>query len=452
MHIFLRLLLIWALSFTSANSAVAQQFIAKPIASPPAMQVAPQANQVLTRDEAVRLALLQTSPLQQAKLNEQIAGEDLQQSQKAFLPKLSGSVSTIYTSPAPGVSIPATPSFIGANAITEHQGLVGVTGEIDLNGRLRASVKRNQALLEAARAGTLVARRNLEAATDEAYYILALAIARRLSAEQILSASQEFERITELLLQGGEVAEIDLVRARLQTNRRLDELAQARTDEAASADGLRVLIAYDFAAPILTTALTASLISPTDIDRFTAEAISHRPELAQLDAERIAAEQEAIAAKAERRPQFSYSLNSGFISDSFKPSPLHNHTGVSATVNLTIPLFDWGISKSREQQAKLRAESIASEKSLALRTFAQQFYTARAQALAAINRVQIAAQGMPDAERNLTASVARYRAGEAQIVEVTDAQNTLAAQRLALYQALFDYQIARSRLAQASGQ
>ena len=38
------------------------------------------------------------------------------------------------------------------------------------------------------------------------------------------------------------------------------------------------------------------------------------------------------------------------------------------------------------------------------------------------------------------------------VTEVTDAQTTLAAQRLAFFQALFDYQIALARLRQAAGQ
>ena len=56
------------------------------------------------------------------------------------------------------------------------------------------------------------------------------------------------------------------------------------------------------------------------------------------------------------------------------------------------------------------------------------------------------------AQNNLDASIARYRAGEAQIIEVTDAQANLAAQRLAYYQALFDYRVGLARLKQAAGQ
>jgi outer membrane protein TolC len=55
---------------------------------------------------------------------------------------------------------------------------------MDVSGRLRATLNRNAALLEAARAGTEVARRTLILAIDDAYFGLALASARRGAAEQ----------------------------------------------------------------------------------------------------------------------------------------------------------------------------------------------------------------------------------------------------------------------------
>jgi outer membrane protein TolC len=92
------------------------------------------------------------------------------------------------------------------------------------------------------------------------------------------------------------------------------------------------------------------------------------------------------------------------------------------------------------------------ERTLALRGFTEQFYAARALAASAAARIGIAREGVVKAQDNLAASIARYRAGEAQIVEVTDAQTTLVEQRTALYQAIFDYQIALARLHQATGQ
>jgi outer membrane protein TolC len=432
------------------------QLPAKPEANSSSQQAAASTTR-LTRDEAVRLALAQASAFQTARYAELIASEDVRQARAAFLPRITLPSTVIYNSPTLGPVVAGTSradrfSFINTNAITEYQTLLGASGDIDLAGRLRAALRRSVALLEAARAGTEIARRTLIQAVDDAYYGLSLAIAKRSSSALSLAAAEEFGRITQLMYSAGEVAEVDVIRARLQVASRRDDFEQARAAESVAAGGLRVLVGYDFATPIDVLDLTNELPDATSIDRFVASAISNRPEFAQLDAERRAADQEAKAARAERRPQFSYSINGGFDSESLRPDPLHDHAGVLATVSVTIPIFDWGASKSREQQARLRAQSLESERNLAARSFTQQFYAARAQALAAASRYQILNASVADAERNVQASVARYRSGEAAIIEVTDAQSTLAAQRSALYQALFDYQAARARLLQVTGQ
>ena len=99
----------------------------------------------LSVEEAVRLALLQASTYQQATLNERIAAEDVRQARAAFLPRLGATLSFIHTSPARGVS-PRVASYIAANAVDEYLGLVGVTGDLDFSGRLRATLERNVAL------------------------------------------------------------------------------------------------------------------------------------------------------------------------------------------------------------------------------------------------------------------------------------------------------------------
>jgi outer membrane protein TolC len=419
-------------------------------------QVPPQSIKPLMLSEAVRLALTQASTFEQAGFNERIAAEDVRQARAAFLPRIVAAPTFIYTSPEIGVNAPPgtprTPSFLGANAITEYQGLVNFSGEIDAAGRLRATLHRNLALLESARAGTETARRNLVGATEEAYYGFALASERRIAAEQNVAAAAEFERTTALQVTGGEAAPVDQIRARLQTTVRRDELEQARAAEAVAADSLRVLIGYDFTQPLRTTELLLSVPEIGEIERFTADAIAQRPELKQFAAERRAAQEEIKAARAERRPQLTYLISGGFISDSLRPPNIKQHSGVSATVGVSIPIFDRGATSSRVRQAELKAQSAESARVLAQRTFAQQFFSARAQAISAAARIRLANLGIHDAEQNLNASLARYRAGEAQIIEVTDAQNTLIAQRSALYQAIFDYQVARARLRQATGQ
>ena len=434
-------------------AAVATPSVSAPPSVPLSSQAA-QASNPLTLDEALRLANAQASSFQQATLNERIAAEDVRQAQAAFLPKVSAPLSYVYTSPALGLNPnePRMQSFIANNAISEYEAFVNVAGDFDVAGKLRATLAKNRALLAAAHAGTDVARRALVQAVIEAYYGLALAIAERAGAEQNLAAAEEFERITSLLVSGGEVAPVDLIRAQLQTIERRDELERDRANEIVSAGALRVLVGYDFTRPISTTDLLLAVPVDAEFEQFHANDISRRPEFTQLEAQIRAAKHEIRIARADRLPSLTYSMNGGFDTDSLRPPRLKEHSGVSAAINLNIPIFDWGATRSKERQARLRVQIAENERTVAVRGFTQQFYAAQAQANTAAARVRLAGQALTLAQSNLNTSIARYRAGEAQIIEVTDAQTTLVTRRLALYQAIFDYQTALGRLRQATGQ
>lgn len=416
-------------------------------------QAAPPTNPI-TLDEALRLADAQASAYQTAVLNEKIAAEDVKQAQAAFMPKIGAPLGYIYTSPAFGLppGEPRAPSFISSDAIGEYQAFLNVSGDFDIAGKLRATLAKNRALLAAAHAGTDVARHALAQAVIEAYYGLALASADRAAAERSLAAAQEFEQITGLLLSGGEVAAVDLTRAQLQTLERRNELEKARVNEELAASSLRVLVGYDFTRPINAIDLALALPSDTEYQQFKVNDVTRRAEFTQLDQQLRAAHQEIRIARADRLPSFSYSINGGFQTDSMKASRLDEHSGVSAGFSLNIPIFDWGASRSRERQARLQAQVAENERQIATRQFTQEFYAARAQVANALTRIALAREGVQKAQDNLDASIARYRAGEAQIIEVTDAQTTLVTQRSALYQALFDYQIGLAKLKRASGQ
>ncbi len=437
-------------------SALTNAQVPSPAATPAVVSI--NQSQVVTApitlDEALRLANSQASTFQSALLNERIAAEDVRQAQAAFLPKVSAPLSYIYTTPALGLppGEPRGPSFVTSDGIGVYEGVVNVSGDFDIAGRLRATLAKNRALLAAAHAGTDVARRALNQAVIETYYGLALATAQHQAAAGNLAAAEEFEHITSLLLSGGEVAPVDLTRAQLQTLTRRDELERARVNEEVAAGSLRVLIGYEFSQPIITTDLTLALPADSEFLQFRAEDVSRRPEFTQLEQQLRAARAEIKIARADRLPSLSYSINGGFVTDSVKTPRLKEHTGASAAISFNIPIFDWGATRSRERQAQFRVEAAENERILATRGFTQQFYAARSQATSAAARIRLARDGVTKAQDNLAASIARYRAGEAQIVEVTDAQTTLVEQRSALHQAIFDYQTALARLRLATGQ
>jgi outer membrane protein len=406
--------------------------------------------ETLTLAEAVRLAERQASAFQQSRINEKIIEQDVFQARKAFYPKPAVTTGLIYNSPSLSNAVtPRPPSFLGANAITEYTALIGVSGEIDVSGKLKAALRRNQLLLESARSGTEIERRNLRFAVEDSYLALTLQTVRRRSAEQNLESAGQFETNTKLLLDAGEVAPVDLLRAQLQTSQRQDELEQAKANEIVAANALKVLIGYGETQNFTTEDLLTQMPSDNEIENYTTLAIQNRPEFAQFEADRKVSEQDAKIAAADRRPQITYLVNGGAITDS--PLRVKNNFGVQASVGVTIPLFDYGQSKSRETQARLKIEQTENAKKLAENQFTQQFNSSRTQAVSARSRIKLLAQSITDAEKNVNASQARYQAGEAIISEVTDAQNLLITQRFALYQAIYDYQAARIRLLNIAG-
>ncbi|MGZ4810990.1 MAG: TolC family protein [Thermoanaerobaculia bacterium] len=428
------------------------EMVAQMTPATPAPSAVTPATPPLSLAAATSAALQQVSAYQQAQIDEQIAAEDVRQAQAALLPRVRDSFSVAYNSPAhrpQGGIDPASPSFIAQNGVHEYQNLLGVTG--DLNYGVVAAIRRARALLRAAHAGTEVARRAFVRGVGEAYYAAALATAKRRAAEASLAAAQEFERVTDLNYNAGEVPEVDAIRSRLLTAQRRDELAQAQRDEVIANASIGTLLGYGTTrAPSLDE--LPQTIDTSDLGSITADGIVRRPEFAQLEAQVAAARADVGVARSDLLPRLTYSVDKGFDTSSLSREEMRLHRGTLATANLDVPIFDWGTTFSKIRQANLRAKSAEQQRQLAIRDLLLQFATARQEAMTAADRVENARRAVADAERNVSISIARYRAGEAPITEATDAQTTLAQQRLALQQALYDYQIARAHLREAAGE
>jgi outer membrane protein len=400
----------------------------------------------ITVEQAVQLALQNASFYRQAQVDERIAKEDVRQARTAFLPQFSIPLTYIGTTSSRFrlSDEPLTFSLLSASAINETSAFINASGTIDLSGRLRAALSRSRAQLIAARAGTLIARRTLAISTVDAYYGLALARQKRRLADETLALAEAFVKIAENLQTRGEGVETDVLRARSAALLRRDELEQARAAESAAMDLLRVLTGVDFATHIAHPLLTDDLPTVNDFQGYTEELLKSRPELGQMDALKRAALEDARIARRELWPELSYSLNGGFDAPDFRP--LTRYSGGQAIISLNIPVFNWGASKSRERQARLRAESLALQRESTLQQLRQEFYTARANALSAIERARMTRAATEAAQQSLTLSFAAYRLKKGTMLEVIDAQANYAEARLAYYQAIADYRTNRIRL------
>ena len=403
-------------------------------------------NRTLSVEQAVTLALDYAASLRQAQFDEQIAGEDVKQARAGLLPQVNLPLTYWGTTPStirqPGD--PLIASYVAASAINESLGGVNVSGTIDIAGKLRAELQRSRALLAAAHAGTMTARRNLVLATIDAYYGLTLTRQQRRLADENLALAEGFLSSLEEQQKSGTAEETDILRARSAARSRRDELAQAALSESLAMSQLRVLTGLDYATHITTTRITANAPRLMDLLGYTEDTIMLRPELAQLEAQKRSALAEARAARRELWPQLSYTLNGGFDAANFKP--LGRYAGGSAIITLNVPIFNFGASKSRATQAELRARSFDVQRDNQVLQLKQEFYAARAGALSALDRTGFAAEAAGGAQKNLSLIFGRYRAKKASLLEVLDAEADYSTTRLQYYQAIVDFHSARARL------
>jgi outer membrane protein len=397
----------------------------------------------LTVEDAIAAALAQASPFRQAQIEEQVAREDVRQAHATFLPQIAAPLAYFGTTPAPGVD-PRVPSYAPSLGIHETSAFVAASGALDVSGGLRAAARRAQEALSAARAGTEAARRDLVLATIDAYYGLALARQKRRLADETLAIAEGFAEITAEQNAAGEAGAGDEHRARAEALKRRDELEQARASESAAADLLRTLTGTPPSVYLQVSRLGPELPPLGELDRYTEDVVDSRPQLRQIEALARAATEEERAARAERRPQLAYALTAGF--DAVDLGELHRYTGASALVGLRVPLFDFGASRSRQAQAGLRREGLEALHDSTRRALRQEFYSARALAFSAKERLSDARERADESEKGLKLLTNRFRRHKATMTEVVDAQSAYAEARTAYYQAIADLGTARVRL------
>lgn len=387
----------------------------------------------LPLDDAVRLSLAQASDWSNAVGDVRIATDEARNAVAAQLPGLGAQASAIYNSPGAG----GAQSFVSENGVGWLRATVGLSGTVLGGGAARAKVA--QATLLAARSGADAAQRDLVLAVTTAYHAEALAQARVEAAERTWTAATELTRVTGLRFDAGEVPEVDLLRTRMLEATRHDELLQARADLAEARGELALYTGHP--APVL------PLGDPdvADVDGLVAAAAPVGPDVDAAAARVVAAHAGVREARAGYLPSVAYDVGFGVDTDTLGPG-LSDHVGVSVAATATVPIFDWGVGARSVDAARASAEQADAARDRVIRERDAARSSAEGAARAAAERASVLTASLADAERTVAVSQARYEAGEADLVELTEAAQTLVELRAARDLARYDFEAALARL------
>jgi outer membrane protein TolC len=191
-----------------------------------------------------------------------------------------------------------------------------------------------------------------------------------------------------------------------------------------------------------------------DYDAVVKEALLNRPEILESNAQIAAAERGIVYARRSALPSLNFGASYVYQPDATALAPQHQG---SLQLNLDVPLFDGGLARARNVEARAdlataqinrrtQADQVALE--------VQQAYVTIAQAR---DRVQVANVGLAQAQEAFRLAKVRSTAGLTQQptvspqLELSDAQTALTQAETNRLNALYDYNLARSMLDRAAG-
>jgi outer membrane protein len=372
-----------------------------------------------------------------------LAREDRIQAKAAFYPTVNAVSQYIYTQ-GNGMGSWVYVSNDGVHVYND-QALV----HADLfSAAKKADYQRTIAAEAAARARQDIAGRGLVATVVQDYYTVVLAQRHEANARRSVEEARQFLEITQKQERGGEVARADVVKAQLQYQQRQRDLLDAETAAQRSRIALGVMLFPDPMQPFNVSDDLRADLPLQAMDELRGLAVTANPELAAGEAGIKQATAGISMAKAAYYPtlavDYFYGINANNVAV-YGPEGQRN-LGSSVVGTLSIPVWNWGATRSRVRQAELVRLQAQFDLTYAQRTLQSNLNSFYVEAQAARAQLGSLGSSVDLATESLRLTLLRYQAGEAAALEVVDAQSTLATARNAFDDGLTRYRLGLANL------
>ncbi len=414
---------------------------------------------VITLQDALERARQNDTTFQTASADAAIAAEERVQARASMLPTVSYSTQYLGNSPTPNNIVP-NGRFVSLDGVKMYRAW-GIAHE-DLSASVvrGTTLHRAQAAEVAAQAKLEVARRGLGVTVARSYYGLVTAQRKYATAQQAAQQAQRFLTTTRQQQQLGQVARADSIKAEIA----FQQQQQAFRDALVAMDNARLSLAvllfptFNENFTVVDDLATVPPLPPFNDVRTTA--VRNNPDLAAADAALRAAGYDVQVARNAFLPSLSIEGIYGIESNEFalhsivldKPEVGVIPTlGYFLTVNLTVPVWDWGGMRSKLHQAQTKQRQAEVTLTLTQRQLMANLYSMYNESLAAKAAVDELQHVADLAAESLRLVSLRYEAGESTALEVVDAQNTLVQARNAVDDAQVRYRIALAELQTLTG-
>lgn len=385
-----------------------------------------------------------------------VAQAQLAQARGARQPSVtvSGSYTQMQSIPGQTVTIPnpfgpapPTITFVFPGSDTNQVALrLGVQFPLYTGGRVESQIALAEANLRGAQAVFARTIQQVVFQAQQAYLTALLARENLAAAQRSLDQANESLRVARARVAAGVVAEFDALQADVSVAGAQQGLVRAEIGVRNGDAALNAMLNQPLGTPLaFADTLEPRAVAGT-MEAAIEQALRTRPELVEIRSRAEAARASIELAASGGRP--SLTLSSGYEFS----GPTGSIFGAwSATLAVTLSLYDGGITRERIREAELRVEQL---KVLEAQTRQRIELDVRQAWLAleqAGGELTATGRGVEQAREATRIAGVRYQAGVGTLLEVTTAQSSLAQAEFSLASARFSQNLARVQVILAVG-
>jgi len=323
-----------------------------------------------------------------------------------------------------------------------------------------ASYRRMEAAEAVARAQEEIARRGLTVTVTQAYYGLVVAERKYATAQQSRDQAQRSLQISQEMEQEGQVAHSDVITFQIQFNQQEKAYSEAKLAMDNARLSLAVLLFPDFEQNFNVVDDLDMAPSMPPLEEVQKMAGENNPQIRAAVALLRETRSDVTSARTAFLPSLSFDVDYGIEANAlalrsrtsaFPEAGRLPNLGYFATVALNLPVWDWGTLRSKLRQAEFRRQQADRELTFAQRQLLSNLYAYYNEASTARSELSTLRDSADLAAESLRLNTLRYKAGQATVLDVLNAQNTLTQARNAYADGLIRYRTAQANLQTLTG-
>lgn len=413
------------------------------------------AEQNLTLEKAIQIALENNKSIQSSKVNLESAKSRIIQARSGFLPRLGFNGTYTWLEKSQAMKIPAgvfgpEPVSMTLDFTSDYVGAFSLTQPLFTGGRIQQGYKITELGLKSAQEDYKNQEQKVIFSVKKSFYNLLFAQNIVEVTREALSLAQEHARIIKVRYDAGEVSQFDLLRAEVEVANLNPQLIKAKNGVNLVSLVFKNILGINMEEEVRIDGKFQAEKFEQSVGQCLKTALENRPEIALLNYQKDIANRSVKLARANNLPSLSAVVNYQLLSQELFDRKKWQDT-YSGMLVLSIPLFDGFYTRGKVKEARAALQSVEiGEKQLkdGIELEVRQAYLELMEA----NEIIISSQeNVKQAQKSVDIAEDQFAQGYVTSLDVMSSQLALTTAKTNYIQALHDQVVAMAKIDQAMG-